>query len=80
MLSISAFSGSKNMNTENIHLYLVFKFRQKEAIQKANDQAQTEAKKQVKHKIHWKYIGSENIKAFSSHMGICKTRNECYKF
>lgn len=52
MLSISAFSGSKNMNTENVHFSLVFKFRQKEAIQKANDQAQTEAKKQVKHKIH----------------------------
>lgn len=32
-----------------------------------------------KQKIHRKYIDGENIKAFSSHMGICKTRNKCYK-
>lgn len=39
MLSISAFSGNKNMNIKNVHFSLVFKYHQKEAIQKATDQA-----------------------------------------
>lgn len=39
MLSISAFSGNKNMNIKNVHFAFVFKIHQKEAIQKANAQA-----------------------------------------
>lgn len=69
----------RNISTRNMYFSLVFKYHQKEAIQKANDQAYAEGKKQVRHKIHSQHEGSRNMKFFSSHMGIFKTRHGCSK-
>jgi len=38
-----------------------------------------ETKKEVRHKIHSKHEGIKNVTAFSSHVGIFKTRHGCYK-